>query len=116
MITYPSTYILNLAHYNSLTSLRIRIASNFNHRLSLHLLILAEQTGDALCDMGQCLNGGTCIPGLDNFNCSCRDGYYGMFCEMSNDICGLECFNDGTCVESLESMYYCMCPEGWTGV
>lgn len=80
------------------------------------MLIFAVLTGQALCDMGQCLNGGTCMPGLDNFNCTCPLGYFGRFCDVFIDICDLnDCYNNGTCVDSPQG-FTCFCSEDFTGM
>ncbi|XP_071847584.1 uncharacterized protein [Apostichopus japonicus] len=71
-------------------------------------------TGQALCDMSPCINGGTCVPGLDNFDCSCKEHYAGRVCEIHNGECALDCLNNGTCLESI-SGFFCQCSELFTG-
>ena len=39
------------------------------------------------CDPLPCLNGGSCLAGLENrnsFECLCFNGYYGTICEMGD--------------------------------
>ena len=41
------------------------------------------------CLPSPCINNGTCITvhGTDQIQCSCRDKYFGTFCEIINNVC-----------------------------
>ena len=34
------------------------------------------------CESRPCMNNGTCIDGLNNYNCQCEAGYTGLNCEI----------------------------------
>ena len=42
-----------------------------------------------LCHPNPCLNGGTCIGGMDSYNCTCATGFAGNNCTISNKYCNL---------------------------
>ena len=65
------------------------------------------------CASNPCLNGGTCNDLLNNFNCSCPDGFSGPQCEVRGSLCaGFTC-NQGACVEDyVANTYRCICEEG----
>ena len=69
------------------------------------------------CSTGPCDPSGTleCVD-LDNrFECNCRDGYTGEFCETNvNDCESSPCRNGGECQDRVGD-YECICPKGWDG-
>jgi len=69
------------------------------------------------CSTGPCDPSGTleCLD-LDNkFECKCRDGYQGEFCQTNVDDCASSpCRNGGEC-QDLVGDYECLCPQGWVG-
>nr|XP_056722078.1 lactadherin [Euleptes europaea] len=89
----------------------------------LALFLLAAARGD-LCEVNQCLNGGTCLIGVDSspFFCICADGFTGIVCnETETGPCHPNpCQNSGVCqlVPSrgdVFSKYVCQCPLGYEG-
>lgn len=69
------------------------------------------------CIPHACLNGGTCVDGVNSYTCSCPAQWTGDSCEMDVDECAMRpsvCHNGATCTNSLGS-YNCICVNGWTG-
>uniref|UniRef100_A0A8C6M1M7 Delta-like protein n=1 Tax=Nothobranchius furzeri TaxID=105023 RepID=A0A8C6M1M7_NOTFU len=62
------------------------------------------------CASSPCKNGGTCIDGINSFECVCPDGWEGTICECS----GTPCQNAGLCID-LVNDFYCSCVDGWKG-
>ncbi|XP_078370751.1 coagulation factor X-like isoform X2 [Oculina patagonica] len=52
------------------------------------------------CEPNPCLNGGTCSDGINDFSCSCKEGYEGRICQH------------GTGIEEEPSLGADDCPEG----
>lgn len=48
------------------------------------------------CDPYPCLNGGSCIDGVNEYTCDCSSGYSGDSCETNIDDCTPTCRNGGT--------------------
>jgi hypothetical protein len=60
-----------------------------------------------------CLNGGTCLGGLNFYSCACSPGFAGLNCE--DDLCHPNpCLHGGTCVGRVNS-FGCECMPNWTG-
>ena len=64
------------------------------------------------CSSNPCMNGGHCIDLKDNFQCQCKEGFWGKFCELEVDNCALQpCKNNGTCINKVfnnrRSFYFC---------
>lgn len=69
------------------------------------------------CIPHACLNGGSCVDGVNSYTCSCPAQWTGDSCEMDVDECAMRpsvCHNGATCTNSLGS-YNCICVNGWTG-
>ncbi|XP_020637374.3 lactadherin isoform X1 [Pogona vitticeps] len=98
------------------------------HQLRLGLLLalcslLAGGHGDS-CEVNQCLNGGTCLSGIDEspFFCICADGFTGANCnETEKGPCHPNpCRNGGQCElvpnrGDVFTEYICKCPSGYQG-
>ncbi|WAR25836.1 CO6A4-like protein [Mya arenaria] len=90
------------------------------------------------CVGNPCLNGATCVDGVNSFTCTCVAGFTGVTCEESkycslqisirttqmtdnivlfsdiDDCVGNPCLNGGTCVDGVNS-FSCTCAAGFTG-
>ncbi|XP_062819070.1 lactadherin isoform X2 [Anolis carolinensis] len=76
------------------------------------------------CEVNQCLNGGTCLTGIDDspFFCICAEGFSGINCnETEKGPCHPNpCQNGGVCElvpnrGDVFTEYICRCPEGYDG-
>lgn len=62
-----------------------------------------------------CLNGGTCIDGVNTYTCKCPLGYSGSNCQTAIKPCDSNpCHNAATCVDR-NATYQCFCPYGFSG-
>ncbi|MBN2693900.1 lamin tail domain-containing protein, partial [bacterium] len=62
-----------------------------------------------------CLNGGSCVDGVNSYSCNCLAGYEGTNCETNINECAVNpCLNGGSCVDGVNS-YSCNCPAGYEG-
>ena len=67
------------------------------------------------CSVNPCLNGGTCVDGINNFKCRCVAGFVGVLCEDNVDDCGTHpCANGGTCHDRVND-FTCDCAPGFAG-
>ena len=67
------------------------------------------------CSGNPCLNGGTCVDGINSFSCTCIPGHTGSNCSVDINECeSNQCQNGGTCVDGLNS-FTCLCAPGFTG-
>ncbi|KAI5108419.1 protein jagged-2-like isoform X1 [Silurus meridionalis] len=67
------------------------------------------------CAPSRCMNGGTCLDGINMFSCICRSGWKGQLCDEEVYECESEpCMNGGLCVDLL-SDFYCQCTDSWKG-
>ncbi|XP_060727662.1 protein jagged-2 isoform X1 [Tachysurus vachellii] len=67
------------------------------------------------CASSPCVNGGTCLDGINTFSCVCRDGWEGQLCDQEVNECESEmCMNGGLCVDLLND-FYCHCTDNWKG-
>ncbi|CAL8091500.1 unnamed protein product [Calicophoron daubneyi] len=69
------------------------------------------------CEEDPCLNGGTCINGLESYECLCEDGFVGEQCETPLDLCEPNpCQNGGYCQHTVHpGDFQCRCAPGWSG-
>ncbi|KAG9344704.1 hypothetical protein JZ751_010390 [Albula glossodonta] len=67
------------------------------------------------CAASPCRNGGTCIDGVNSFQCMCPGGWEGLLCDLNVNECSRNpCKNGGHCVDLLND-FYCDCTNGWKG-
>ena len=67
------------------------------------------------CGEGRCLNGGTCAQIETEAECTCSQGFTGVYCEEDIDECAENiCKNGGTCSNTYGS-YECTCPPNFSG-
>ncbi|XP_068195689.1 protein jagged-2-like isoform X2 [Antennarius striatus] len=67
------------------------------------------------CAASPCMNGGTCIDGINSFQCFCPDGWEGRLCDVDVNECSRNpCRNGGRCVDLLND-FYCDCVDNWKG-
>lgn len=66
-----------------------------------------------------CLNGGTCVDGINAYTCQCPTSFTGAYCQTRLTPCSSNpCLNSGTCVNSATApsgSYLCHCTSGFTG-
>lgn len=68
-----------------------------------------------MCVCAPCLNGGQCVPMVNNFTCNCPRGFTGRNCEVDiNECASNPCFNGGACVDG-DGSFSCNCLAGFTG-
>lgn len=83
------------------------------------------------CKSHACLNGASCVDGLDAYSCMCSPGFSGHFCEIapvldlplllnvhdSTPAClRHQCQNNAVCYQSAGSAdYMCKCAQGTAG-
>ncbi len=67
------------------------------------------------CSMAPCLNGGTCVDRVNDFECRCPAGFVGKLCQTNIDDClNWPCANGGTC-HDLVNDFRCDCAPGFEG-
>ncbi|KAH3717058.1 hypothetical protein DPMN_059838, partial [Dreissena polymorpha] len=67
------------------------------------------------CVSNPCQNNGTCTSYVNNYLCTCQQGWTGIRCETNINECeGVVCDNNGTCVDHINS-FKCNCSAGWKG-
>lgn len=67
------------------------------------------------CKENPCLNGGTCIDGINNYQCICKEGWEGVHCNINRNECSPNpCRNGGFCID-LVADFVCECVNHWKG-
>lgn len=70
------------------------------------------------CLSTPCINGGTCVDGVNTFSCQCPTGYSGTFCEIrsnfcSSKSCGLD--SSAQCIDvHSKDKPFCSCSSGFS--
>ena len=84
--------------------------------LSNHSGPLCEVLFDACLLNNPCVNGGTCVPDLDqgSFTCQCPLQFSGPLCQAQNPCHPNPCLNGALCFESGEEAL-CVCQDGFDG-
>lgn len=67
------------------------------------------------CESSPCKNNGTCIDGLDAYECQCLSGFSGRDCEVDDNPCNIECKNGGACARNAAGGWDCVCEPGFQG-
>ncbi|CAG9865288.1 unnamed protein product [Phyllotreta striolata] len=69
----------------------------------------------SVCSRNPCLNGGTCKPYKNSFNCTCPLGFAGKICQTNVDECSSNpCRNGGICHDKIGG-FQCNCTSNWMG-
>ncbi|KAL4218701.1 hypothetical protein ACF0H5_021289 [Mactra antiquata] len=79
--------------------------------------VLTKSQCDAFdnCQSQPCQNNGTCSDKIDDFMCTCTEGFNGTTCEINIDDCiDKSCDNGGTCLDGINDST-CLCRHGYTG-
>lgn len=67
------------------------------------------------CDPIPCDNGAGCTDSLNDYTCSCKDGFEGRNCSINIDECKVYgCGAHGSCTDGINS-FTCQCSEGYFG-
>ncbi|XP_045760507.1 protein crumbs isoform X2 [Maniola jurtina] len=76
---------------------------------------------DKACEVGVCLNGGTCTSAPDHFNCTCVPPYKGVYCELgpagkalTERCAAAPCVHAVSCRDHAKG-FHCECEAGWSG-
>lgn len=69
------------------------------------------------CYSYPCLNGGTCVDGVNSYTCTCKHLFNGTNCENDLSVYGClvnPCLNGGTCINETSGAkpYTCNCTQG----
>jgi hypothetical protein len=68
------------------------------------------------CITNPCLNGGNCVVSNNQATCSCRQGYSGNLCQITDRCLTNPCLNGGTCVPANNANgYICQCLNNYFG-
>ncbi|KAL4218702.1 positive regulation of smoothened signaling pathway [Mactra antiquata] len=79
--------------------------------------VLTQSECDAFdnCQSQPCQNNGTCSDKIDDFTCTCTEGFNGTTCEINIDDCiDKSCDNGGTCLDGINNST-CLCRHGYIG-
>ena len=66
------------------------------------------------CASAPCAHG-TCTDGIDEYICTCTDGWKGTNCDTDVDDCDPNPCSHGTCTDNGTNSYSCACESGWEG-
>ncbi|XP_052809987.1 uncharacterized protein LOC128238284 isoform X2 [Mya arenaria] len=67
------------------------------------------------CKSMPCVNNGTCTDLVDDFSCTCLEGFSGRRCEHGTNNCmPMPCVNNGACTDLVDG-FICTCLEGFSG-
>lgn len=78
--------------------------------LQIYLLNILDD-----CKNNPCMNGGSCIDGVNSHVCTCKAGFTGKNCQININECGSSpCLNGATCVDEINN-YSCVCLKGFEG-
>lgn len=68
------------------------------------------------CKNNKCQNGSRCVSSEDGYQCVCKPGYTGEFCENTPDKCkGFNCPANSICEVDDNGNPTCTCTDGYTG-
>jgi hypothetical protein len=67
------------------------------------------------CISTPCLNGGSCIDGVNSHSCLCLPGFTGDNCQTNINECSSYPCHNGICFDHVNG-YTCLCDDGYTGV
>lgn len=95
----------------------LSVSSSMMWLCMLHYVLPGQQCQTEVneCESEPCFNSGTCTDQLNNFQCSCPQGFSGLQCEVNIDECDPDpCQNGAACVDLIDS-FKCVCESGYTG-
>jgi len=67
------------------------------------------------CTYNGCNFDSLCIPDYYTYQCQCKTGYEGRWCQTNIDNCLIDsCNSKGSCVDTVDN-FFCNCQPGYTG-
>lgn len=73
----------------------------------LYFLVFLFQTEINECDAEPCMHGGNCTDRVNDFQCTCPEGWTGKRCEMIYDECTVnnKCPSSAQCLNIFKKSY-----------
>ena len=118
----PDTFMGSMGHSNITISVVVTCAEHwFGRHCSLwcqgdscvcNLPVLCHEN----CVGVVCGENRHCVDGVDQYVCTCDEGFSGRECEININECeGVNCSGNGRCIDRLDS-FQCECDSGYSGV
>ncbi|CAB4004839.1 neurogenic locus Notch, partial [Paramuricea clavata] len=68
------------------------------------------------CLNNNCVNGGTCVQGINYYFCRCLPGFTGDYCDNVLPTCRTSpCLHSGTCIDESPPSFRCACTSNYKG-
>ena len=92
------------------------LVARIQAKISTLTTVRDDETGEVDdCAGNPCQNGATCTDKVNDYECTCKDGFKGKNCEINIDDCNPDpCKNGAACLDGVND-YTCECHPGWSG-